>query len=90
MDRTAVSCSFLLKLLKAANILRVSSSTKIELAKRIGTQLEEATVGDLLIPNMSVTCKEQYDVDIVITILEQYMLQGQSFDNMMLQCYNTF
>ncbi|WOH13643.1 hypothetical protein DCAR_0833153 [Daucus carota subsp. sativus] len=78
VDRTAVSCSFLLKLLKAANILRVSSSTKIELAKRIGTQLEEATVGDLLIPNMSVSCKEQYDVDIVITILEQYMLQGQS------------
>lgn len=77
-DRTAVSCSFLLKLLKAANILQVSSSSKMELARRIGIQLEEATVGDLLIPNMSITCKEQYDVHIVITILEQYMLQGQS------------
>lgn len=77
-DRTAVSCSFLLKLLKAANILQVSSSSKMELARRIGVQLEEATVGDLLIPNMSITCKEQYDVHIVITILEQYMLQGQS------------
>lgn len=77
-DRSAVSCSFLLKLLKAANILRVSSSSKMELAKRIGIQLEEATVGDLLIPNMSITSKEQYDVDIVIAILEQYMLQGQS------------
>ncbi|KAL8106371.1 BTB/POZ domain-containing protein At1g67900-like [Apium graveolens] len=78
VDRGAVSCSFLLKLLKAANILQVSSSSKMELAKRIGIQLEEATVGDLLIPNMSITCKAQYDVDIVIAILEQYMLQGQS------------
>ncbi|KAL8121289.1 BTB/POZ domain-containing protein At1g67900-like [Apium graveolens] len=78
VDRYAVPCSFLLKLLKAANILEVSSSSMRELAKRIGMQLEEATVGDLLIPNMSNTCKEQYDVDIIITILEQFMLQGQS------------
>ncbi|KAK1376594.1 NPH3 domain-containing protein [Heracleum sosnowskyi] len=78
VDRSAVSCGFLLKLLKAANILKASSSSKMELARRVGIQLEEATVGDLLIPNMSHTQETQYDVDIVITILEQFMLQGQS------------
>ncbi|KAL8111747.1 BTB/POZ domain-containing protein At1g67900-like isoform X2 [Apium graveolens] len=78
VDRNAVSCGFLLKLLKAANILKASSSSKMELARRIGIQLEEATVGDLLIPNMSHAQETQYDVDIVITILEQFMLQGQS------------
>ncbi|KAL8157026.1 BTB/POZ domain-containing protein At1g67900-like [Apium graveolens] len=78
LDRSAVSCSFLLKLLKAANILKASSSSKMELARRIGSQLEEATISDLLIPSMSHTQETQYDVDIVITILEQFMLQAQS------------
>lgn len=78
VERGSVSCSFLLKLLKAANILKASSSSKMELARRIGIQLEEATVGDLLIPCLSNTIETIYDVDIVMTILEQFMLQGQS------------
>lgn len=76
IERTAVSCSFLLKLLKAATILQASSSSKTELARRIGIQLDEATVPDLLIP-----CSSNdmiYDVDIVMTILEHFMLQSQS------------
>ncbi|XP_050206191.1 BTB/POZ domain-containing protein At1g67900 [Mercurialis annua] len=77
-DKGSVSCSFLLKLLKAANILNASSSSKIELAKRVGLQLEEATVSDLLIPNFSYANATIYDVDMVMTILEQFMLQGQS------------
>ncbi|KDP26695.1 hypothetical protein JCGZ_17853 [Jatropha curcas] len=77
-DRRAVSCSFLLKLLKAANILNASSSSKMELARRVGLQLEEATVNDLLIPSFSDESDTLYDVDLVINILEQFMLQGQS------------
>lgn len=76
MERTAVSCSFLLKLLKAANILRASSSSKTELARRIGVQLDEATVPDLLIPCLSNDMV--YDVDVVMNILELFMLQSQS------------
>ncbi|KAI7728151.1 hypothetical protein M8C21_020484 [Ambrosia artemisiifolia] len=75
-ERASVSCSFLLKLLKAANILRASSSSKSELARRIGIQLDEATVSDLLIPNSSNDMT--YDVEVVFTILEQFMLQSQS------------
>ncbi|KAF8399786.1 hypothetical protein HHK36_015656 [Tetracentron sinense] len=78
MEKGAVSCSFLLKLLKAANILGASSSSKMELARRVGIQLEEARVSDLLIPSLSYTNETLYDVDIVITILEQFMLLGQS------------
>lgn len=77
-EKGAVSCSFLLKLLKAANILNASSSSRIELARRVGLQLEEATISDLLIPSMSYTNDTAYDIDIVMTILEQFMLQGQS------------
>ncbi|KAI3720349.1 hypothetical protein L6452_21265 [Arctium lappa] len=76
MERNAVSCSFLLKLLKAANILRASTSSRTELARRIGLQLDEATVGDLMIPSSSNDM--MYDVEVVSNILEQFMLQGQS------------
>ncbi|PSS28534.1 BTB/POZ domain-containing protein [Actinidia chinensis var. chinensis] len=75
-ERGSVSCSFLLKLLKAVNIVNASSSSKMELARRIGLQLEEAKVSDLLIPSMRTD--RLYDVDMVMTILEQFMLQGQS------------
>lgn len=78
MEKGAVSCSFLLKLLKAANILNASSSTKMELARRVGMQLEEASVNDLLIPSSTYANDTFYDVDIVTIILEQFMLQGQS------------
>lgn len=77
-EKGAVSCSFLLKLLKAANILNASSSSKMELARRVALQLDEATVSDLLIPPMCYKSDMLYDVDIVTTILEQFMLQGQS------------
>ncbi|XP_052206202.1 BTB/POZ domain-containing protein At1g67900-like [Diospyros lotus] len=78
LERGAVSCSFLLKILKAANILNASSSSKMDLARRIGIQLEEARVSDLLISPFSQGNGTIYDVDIVMTILEQFMVQGQS------------
>lgn len=78
VEKGAVSCSFLCKLLKAANILGASSSSKMELARRVGIQLEEARVSDLLIPSLSSANETLYDVDIVMTILEQFMLLGQS------------
>ncbi|KAE8690838.1 BTB/POZ domain-containing protein [Hibiscus syriacus] len=79
-EKGAVSCSFLLKLLKAANVLNASSNSKMELARRVALQLEEARVTDLLIPSLSDSSYtgSGYDVDIVLTILEQFMLQGQS------------
>ncbi|KAK7386743.1 hypothetical protein VNO78_27078 [Psophocarpus tetragonolobus] len=78
-EKGAVSCSFLLKLLKAANILNASASSKVELAARVGLQLEEATVNDLLIRSVSCNTNDMlFDVDLVMTILEQFMLQGQS------------
>ncbi|KAI4340686.1 hypothetical protein MLD38_025496 [Melastoma candidum] len=79
-ERGAVSCSFLSKLLKAANILDASPSSKKQLARLFGIQLEDATVKDLLIPPLSVShaCKMLYDVDIVMSIVEMFMLHGQS------------
>lgn len=78
-DKNAVSCGFLSKLLKAANIVKISSSSKVELARKMGLQLDEATVSDLLIPSSSSSTSNMiYDVDIVMTMLEHFMLQPQS------------
>ncbi|KAM0940844.1 putative BTB/POZ domain, NPH3 domain, NPH3/RPT2-like family protein [Dioscorea sansibarensis] len=78
MEKGSVSCSFLLKLLKSGNILNASSSSKMELVRRVGMQLDEATVTDLLIPSLSYNDETLYDVDLVMSILEEFMLQGQS------------
>ncbi|OEL17030.1 BTB/POZ domain-containing protein [Dichanthelium oligosanthes] len=72
-ERNAVSCSFLLKLLKAANVLYTSSATKAELTRRAAMQLEDASVSDLLIP--SCAGDTLYDVDAVMAILEELALR---------------
>ncbi|KAG6407934.1 hypothetical protein SASPL_130934 [Salvia splendens] len=71
-EKGAVSCSFLLKLLKAANVVNASVSSKKELAKRAGFQLDEATVDGLLLPS----CCENgtwHDVDTVLVMLEEFV-----------------
>ena len=75
-EKGSVSCSFLLKLLRASNLLNASPSSKMELARRVGIQLEEANVKDLLIPTSLI--ENRYDVDVFMAILEQFMAQGQS------------
>lgn len=75
-DKDAVSCAFLLKLLKAANILSASPASKAELVRRVAWQLEEATVGDLLIFPSSASYGETiYDVDAVAAILDEFALR---------------
>ncbi|KAJ4790630.1 Phototropic-responsive NPH3 family protein [Rhynchospora pubera] len=77
-EKGSVSCGFLLRLLKAGNILNASASCKMELARRVGLQLDEATVTDLLIPSLTYDSETVYDVDIVMNMLEEFMLQSQS------------
>nr|GMD19488.1 BTB/POZ domain-containing protein At1g67900 [Ipomoea batatas] len=77
-EKGAVSCTFLLKLLRAASVLRASNSSKMEVARRVAIRLEDASVGDLLIPSVSSTSETVYDVDIVMIMLEEFLLQGKS------------
>ncbi|XP_042022454.1 BTB/POZ domain-containing protein At1g67900-like [Salvia splendens] len=76
-EKGAVSCGFLLKLLKAANVLKASVSSKKELATRAGIQLDEATVGDILLPRC---CENgtRHDVDTVLVMLEEFVWRGPS------------
>ena len=76
-EKGSVSCSFLLKLLKAAILVDSGEMAKKEVVKRIGQQLEEASVSDLLIraPEGEVLV---YDVEIVHNILEEFMMLDQN------------
>ncbi|KAH0461909.1 hypothetical protein IEQ34_009484 [Dendrobium chrysotoxum] len=78
IGKGSVSCSFLLKLLKTANILNASSTSKLDLARRAGVQLDKANVNDILIASFTDGDEILYDVDVVITIVEEFMLQGRS------------
>lgn len=76
-EKGSVSCSFMLKLVKASIFVDSGNMAKGELLSRIGQQLEEASVNDLLIraPEGGTTI---YDVNTVQKIVEEFLMQGQN------------
>ncbi|WVZ25027.1 hypothetical protein V8G54_003571 [Vigna mungo] len=76
-QKDSVSCNFLLRLLRMANMLKVALALITELEKRVGMQFEQATLADLLIPcyNKNDTV---YDVDLVQRLLEHFLVQEQT------------
>ncbi|XP_023638544.1 BTB/POZ domain-containing protein At3g26490 isoform X2 [Capsella rubella] len=73
-EKSAVPCSFLLRLLKMANAMNVSPSSKMELAIKAGNQLDKATVSELLIP-LRDKSGMLYDVDVVRMMVKQFLSQ---------------
>ncbi|XP_022774973.1 BTB/POZ domain-containing protein DOT3-like [Durio zibethinus] len=83
----AVSCKFLLQMLKTAMVYSASPALISDLEKRIGMMLEDANVNDLLIPNyknedqgIMVNSPEQrtmHNIDVVQRILDYFLLHEQ-------------
>ncbi|KAL5733505.1 hypothetical protein ACOSQ2_033197 [Xanthoceras sorbifolium] len=65
---------FLLRLLRTSMILHASPACRENLEKRIGAQLDQAALEDLLIPNMGYSVETLYDIDCVQRILDHFML----------------
>ncbi|KAH7518675.1 hypothetical protein FEM48_Zijuj09G0196100 [Ziziphus jujuba var. spinosa] len=76
-QKDSVSCSFLLRLLRMANMLKVAPALATELEKRVGMQFEQATLADLLIPSYNKS-DTMYDVDLVQRLLEHFLVQEQT------------
>ncbi|XP_031273821.1 root phototropism protein 3 [Pistacia vera] len=76
-QKDSVSCSFLLRLLRMANMLKVAPALVNELEKRVGMQFEQATLADLLIPTYN-KGETLYDVDLVQRLLEHFLVQEQT------------
>ncbi|KAL2978555.1 hypothetical protein AAZX31_13G123900 [Glycine max] len=64
---------YLLRLLCAATILHASPSCIENLEKRIGSQLDQAELVDLLIPNMGYSVETLYDIDCIQRIIDHFM-----------------
>ncbi|XP_004504829.1 root phototropism protein 3-like isoform X2 [Cicer arietinum] len=75
-QKDSVSCSFLLRLLRMANMLKVAHALITDLEKRVGMQFEQASLNDLLIPCYSKS-ETMYDVDLVQRLLEHFLVQEQ-------------
>lgn len=77
-QRGVTQTKFLIRLLRTSMILHASPSCRENLEKRVGLQLDQATVDDLLIPNMGYSVETLYDVDCFQRILEHFMSLEQS------------
>ncbi|XP_024359528.1 BTB/POZ domain-containing protein At5g48800 [Physcomitrium patens] len=80
-EKNTASCSFLFGLLRTAIILDTTLACRLDLEKRIGMQLEQATLDDLLIPSFSYTGDTLFDNDIVHRIVVNFLQQDDSEDS---------
>ncbi|XP_022962762.1 BTB/POZ domain-containing protein At5g66560-like [Cucurbita moschata] len=72
-SKTSTATRFHFGLLRTANILNASEACKAALEKKIGSQLEQATLDDLLIPSYSYLNETLYDVGCVERILSCFL-----------------
>lgn len=74
-DKGSVSEGFLLRLVSIASYVGASLTTKTELIRKAGLQLEEATLEDLLLlRSHSSSHHHRYDTDLVATVLESFLM----------------
>ncbi|CAF1785327.1 BnaC09g43490D [Brassica napus] len=83
-EKCVTSTRFLLRLLRTSMVLHASAVTQDSLERKIGVQLDEAGLEDMLIPNMGYSAETLYDIDSVQRILDHFML---AFDSSS-RCYS--
>ncbi|KAL8108462.1 hypothetical protein AgCh_024787 [Apium graveolens] len=77
MQKGLVPTNILFGLLRTAMILRASPTCISNLEQRIGMQLHQATLEDLLMPNFSYTMETLYNVECVQRILQHFLAMDQ-------------
>ncbi|KAI4349146.1 hypothetical protein L6164_009778 [Bauhinia variegata] len=71
--RGVTSSKYLLRLLRTAMILHASPSCRETLERRVGAQLDQAVLVDLLIPSMGYSVETLHDIDCVQRIVDHFM-----------------
>ncbi|KAE8668776.1 BTB/POZ domain-containing protein [Hibiscus syriacus] len=82
VEKLAVPISFLFGLLRSAVMLDCSIACRLDLERRIGSQLDIATLDDLLIPSFRHAGDTLFDVDTVQRMLVNFSQQDDSEDDM--------
>lgn len=72
-EKNAIPVSFLSMVLRAATCLETTVACRLDLEKRIGLQLVEAVLDDLLIPSFSLVGNTMLDVDAVQRIMMNFL-----------------
>ncbi|KAI3669763.1 hypothetical protein L6452_41156 [Arctium lappa] len=72
-ERNAMSVSFISMLLRAAIYLETTMACRLDLEKRMGLQLMQAVLDDILIPTFHFDGDTLFDVDIVQRVLMNYL-----------------
>lgn len=72
-EKDAASSKFLTGLLRTAMFLQASPSCREDLERRVGAQLEDATLENVLIQNLGYSADTIYDVDCMQRILEHFI-----------------
>ncbi|KAL8152435.1 hypothetical protein V2J09_010195 [Rumex salicifolius] len=78
MQKGLVSTKFLFGLLKTSMILHVNPACIANLERRIGMQLDQASLDDLLMPNFTYSMETLYNVECVQRILEHFLAMDQA------------
>lgn len=82
VEKLAVPISFLFGLLRSAVILDCAVGCRLDLERRIGSQLDIAALDDLLIPSFRHAGDTLFDVDTVHRILVNFSQQDDSEEDM--------
>ncbi|XP_062212357.1 BTB/POZ domain-containing protein At5g66560-like isoform X2 [Phragmites australis] len=72
-----VTAKFLFALLRTAHILRASDAARAALERKVATQLEQATLEDVLIPSYSGAAETLYDVDCVERVVRYFLAEEE-------------
>ncbi|KAF4370264.1 hypothetical protein G4B88_012948 [Cannabis sativa] len=82
VEKLAVPITFLFGLLRSAVMLDCTIACRLDLERRIGSQLDIATLDDLLIPSFKHAGDTLFDVDTVHRILVNFSQQDDSEEEM--------
>jgi APA family basic amino acid/polyamine antiporter len=78
VQKGLVPTKVLLGMLRVSMILKASSTCVSNLEKRVGMQLDQASLEDLLLPNYSYTMETLYNVECMRRILEHFLAMDQA------------
>lgn len=79
-EKDSISCNFLLRLLRVANMAGVEPSFRTELEKRISWQLDQASLQELMIPSFSHTCGTLLDFELVLRLVQRFLCLDESIN----------
>ncbi|KAL4583951.1 hypothetical protein LXL04_008538 [Taraxacum kok-saghyz] len=72
-EKDAVHCSFLLRLLKIANMVGVDASYRQEVEERVAGRLDQATLKEVMIPCFSHVSGTLFDVELMLRLVKRFV-----------------